>query len=507
MHPFKKLDRRVSVAIKIGVPVTAVTVAAFALLGTLSISEARKRIDQTFEAEAAAIARAVQSRYQLVDGELGPMVDYARELDVARPSVERVQIIREGYGSIPFVWASSAASDVAVSYDPKYVPPPGEIIKLPIDTIGRETLLIAQGVAFGADVTTVAVYFSNDVRDEALTSLTRRIAMQAALILVLELLIIAGTVYLVVIRRLKRMERAAERVAEGDLEVRLPEGDAPPAGDELVNVAREFDRMIRAVDSRTRALEDAAQRERDDAEKLRDLDAMKNTLLHAVSHDLRSPITSVLGSARTLSRADALGLSEEDRRMLLEGLSSGAMKMQRLVTDLLDLDRLGRGIVHPKRRPTDFDALIDRVVAESGATGQRDLHIDAEPLSIAVDTAQVERIVDNLLGNAVKHTRDGDEVWISAHPFEDGVLIKVEDSGPGIPKELRETIFEPFRQGPDDRNTPGVGIGLSLVSRFAELHGGRAWVGERPGGGASFNVYIPDGEVEPEEEPEERPLL
>jgi two-component system sensor histidine kinase KdpD len=125
---------------------------------------------------------------------------------------------------------------------------------------------------------------------------------------------------------------------------------------------------------------------------------------------------------------------------------------------------------------------------------------------MAVDTAQVERILDNLVGNAIKHAPGDSEVWISAHPFEEGVLIKVEDSGPGVPEGLRETIFEPFRQGPDDQNTPGVGIGLSLVSRFAGLHGGRAWVGERPGGGASFCVYIPDGEPESVEDEDDHPL-
>jgi len=111
--------------------------------------------------------------------------------------------------------------------------------------------------------------------------------------------------------------------------------------------------------------------------------------------------------------------------------------------------------------------------------------------------------VENLLGNAAKHTDPGAEIWVSAHPFEKGALIKVEDSGPGIPAELRETVFQPFRQGPDGENVPGVGIGLSLVARFAQLHGGRAWVDERPGGGASFAVYLADGEPEPEEEDEE----
>lgn len=503
MNPFLKLDRRVSVAIKIGLPVTLVSVAAFALLGTLSISEARKRIDQTFEADAAAVSRDIQSRYDLVDGDLERMAEYTRGLDKARPAVERIQVIREGFGDIPFVWASSASSEVALSFDPKYVPNPGAAIKLPVSISDRDALLIVEGVDFGADVVAVATYFSNEVRDAALASLTRRIAIQAGFILILELLIIAGTVYLVVIRRLKRVESAAELVAAGDLGVRLPEGQEPPANDELVNVAREFDRMIRAVDQRTVELREAVEREHRDAEKLRELDQMKNTLLHAVSHDLRGPITSVLGSARTLARADELGLELEDRRQLLEGLSSGALKMHRLVTDLLDLDRLERGIIHPRRRSVDLQTLIAEVVAGSGIADERTLHIDAESRPMAVDTTQVERIVDNLLGNAAKHTDPGAEIWISAHPFEEGALIKIEDSGAGIPAELRETVFQPFRQGSDGENTPGVGIGLSLVARFAQLHGGRAWVDERPGGGASFAVYLADGEPEPEEEDEE----
>jgi len=78
--------------------------------------------------------------------------------------------------------------------------------------------------------------------------------------------------------------------------------------------------------------------------------------------------------------------------------------------------------------------------------------------------------------------------------MDEGVLIVVEDDGAGVPEEIREAIFEPFLQGPDaPQHSPGVGVGLALVSRFAELHGGRAWVEEREGGGASFRVWIPDG--------------
>jgi signal transduction histidine kinase len=112
---------------------------------------------------------------------------------------------------------------------------------------------------------------------------------------------------------------------------------------------------------------------------------------------------------------------------------------------------------------------------------------------MALDAAKVERIVENLVANAVRHTPEGSSLWVRVQRSDDGVTIVVEDEGPGVPPDLREAVFEPFRQGPakESVHSPGVGVGLSLVARFAELHGGRAWVEERPGGGASFRVFLP----------------
>jgi signal transduction histidine kinase len=110
-----------------------------------------------------------------------------------------------------------------------------------------------------------------------------------------------------------------------------------------------------------------------------------------------------------------------------------------------------------------------------------------------VDPAKIERIVENLLANADRHTPPDTPVWVKLARQDQGVLIAVEDAGSGVPPELRAALFEPFRQGPEaPTRAPGVGIGLTLVARFAELHGGRAWVEERPGGGSSFRVLLPD---------------
>ena len=173
-------------------------------------------------------------------------------------------------------------------------------------------------------------------------------------------------------------------------------------------------------------------------------------------------------------------------------IATNARKLHRLLTNLLDLDRMSRGIVAPNRDDVDVIQILSSVLEES-STDTHPIELTTRgPVHAHVDAAQVERIVENLVANAIRYTPAGTPIWVSATGDAEGVLIVVEDAGPGIPEELRGSIFEPFRQGNEVvTHNPGVGIGLSLVTRFAELHGGRAWVEERDGGGASFHVYLP----------------
>jgi PAS domain S-box-containing protein len=241
-----------------------------------------------------------------------------------------------------------------------------------------------------------------------------------------------------------------------------------------------------------RKYSEAFLREREAAQQLRQLDAMKNTFLEAVSHDLRTPLTSILGSALTLEQSE-LSLPPEDAIDLVHRIAANARKLERLLGDLLDLDRLQRGIVTPQRRPTDIAELVARIVAEVENPEQRTIDVEVPRIVVPVDGPKVERIVENLIANALRHTATPAHIKVWAKPEDGGVLLAVDDAGPGVPESARESIFEPFEQtpGPDTEHSPGVGIGLSLVRRFAELHGGRAWVEPREGGGSSFRVFLP----------------
>jgi PAS domain S-box-containing protein len=256
------------------------------------------------------------------------------------------------------------------------------------------------------------------------------------------------------------------------------------------------ERLAEALDREQEAAHQfaaALERERAAAEHLRAVDEMKTTFLQAVSHDLRTPLTTILGIALTLEHR-AAGLPASDLADLLHRLSGNARKLDRLLGDLLDLDRLARGTLTPRRQPVDLGALVHRVVDDAGVRDEHPVVVDAPPLLLAADAPKLERIIENLLVNAAKHTPSGTPIWVRLRATDDGgVLLAVEDEGPGVPAQLREQIFQPFRQGRTIADhAPGSGIGLALVAQFAGLHGGRAWVQDRPGGGASFRVFLPD---------------
>ena len=198
------------------------------------------------------------------------------------------------------------------------------------------------------------------------------------------------------------------------------------------------------------------------------------------------------GHVATMLEREEPKLSEEDAKELTRGMAWNARRLHRLVTNLLDLDRLSAADVDENRELSDIGKLTEQVLRECTDEDHPIRRRIDDGVLAEVDRPQIERIVENLVTNAIRYTPPGTPIWVTVRSENEGALIIVEDAGPGVPEELRRTIFEPFRQGNESvAHNPGVGIGLSLVSRFADIHGGRAWVDERDGGGASFKVFLP----------------
>lgn len=226
-------------------------------------------------------------------------------------------------------------------------------------------------------------------------------------------------------------------------------------------------------------------------ERLRTLDKTKEALLQAVSHDLRGPLAAVVSAASMLGD-DHYDLSEDDRHTLTKGMVRSSRKVGRVFDNLLDMDALDRGHRMIRREDIDLAQVAHATLDELDLPPGRTVVEDAQPTPLRADPVLIERIVDNLVSNALKHTPKGSTVWLRTRPRPGGgALVIVEDDGPGVPAALRTEIFDPFKRAAAEHVT-GAGIGLSLVASFAQLHGGTARVEERAGGGASFVVELPD---------------
>ncbi len=219
------------------------------------------------------------------------------------------------------------------------------------------------------------------------------------------------------------------------------------------------------------------------------LDEMKKAFLLGISHELRTPLTAIIGFSEILR--DAQPPLPEKHRPVVNGLAANATKLGRLLLELLDVERLSQGTLVPRRRPTDMAALV-QIAIQAADQKMHPIEIEARHVIALVDPALVEHIVDNLLANAAKHTPLGAPITIRVFPEDEDVEIQVDDQGPGVPDHLKKVIFEPFVRGPTaPAHSPGIGVGLTLVLQLARLHGGDAWVEDRPGGGASFRVFLP----------------
>ncbi len=211
-----------------------------------------------------------------------------------------------------------------------------------------------------------------------------------------------------------------------------------------------------------------------------------------LGHELRNPLGAIANAARLLGAPD-----EESRGHARAVIGRQVQHLARLTDDLLDAARAMTGKIVLQRQSLDLAEAAARAISTlraAGRAGQRRLVQQLEPVWVDADPTRIEQILGNLLGNALKFTPEGGTITVSLASEGDQAVLRVADTGIGMPPELTARVFEPFVQGerPLDRSYGGLGIGLTLVRRLAELHGGSAAAdSDGPGSGSVFTVRLP----------------
>lgn len=223
------------------------------------------------------------------------------------------------------------------------------------------------------------------------------------------------------------------------------------------------------------------------------LDAVRGDVVATVSHEIRSPLTSVKGFTRTML-AKWERFSDEQKRTMLETIDADADRVTRLLGELLDVSRIDAGRVQLHRRPVDLGDIATGVVdkarhRDAGRDRLLQVHVDDELPNVHGDPDKLEQVVTNLVDNALHHAPGG-RVEVSVTGDGDEVHLEVTDDGPGVPDDQQALVFQKFGRGRESRSG-GTGLGLYITRGLVEAHGGEVWLDPATEQGASFHVRLP----------------
>ena len=339
-------------------------------------------------------------------------------------------------------------------------------------------------------------------RAAALAGVRRGRDMAFALLLVVVPLAVIGGIIVasLIARPLGALAQAVEEMTAGSLSVPATVPLEPSDITEVASLAAAFQEMRGRLAVRTRESERLAEELRARADALAETDRRKDEFLAMLAHELRNPLGAIANAAHVMDRIGASQPSPPPPVQRAVGVIQRQIQhLVRLVDDLLDVSRITRGKIELRLEPMDLRDTVRGAVEMTRPlveTKEHALRVELPPgpLPVHADPTRLEQVLGNLVRNAAKYTEPGGKIEVSAWSEDGEAVARVRDNGIGIPPELLPRVFDLFIQGEQslDRSGGGLGIGLTLVRRLVEMHGGRVEAqSEGEGQGSEFTVRLP----------------
>ncbi len=347
-----------------------------------------------------------------------------------------------------------------------------------IDGVHEEQFLVAAPLKKDARIIGSVVIFSPiDAMKQHVDSILG-ITLIGALIGIVLATILSIFVSRKMIRPLAKMEETARQITEGEFGRQIP----VTSEDEVGRLARSFNRMSTELEEKIEAIER--------------LDHLRQELLSDVSHELRTPLTVIQGFSEAV--LDGLVKSKEQEKLYLSNIIDESERLRRLVDDLLDLKGMEAAKTFDEMEYVVLNKLAQITVERlkhmaNSKKIKLTLTVPEQTITMWGNIDRLKQVLTNLLDNAIKHSEVGGSVRVELGMEYNCTFISVENSGPGIPREELENIWERFYKVDKSRSRrgTGTGLGLSIVKKIIEMHGGKVSAESEPGHGAVFTVYLP----------------
>jgi signal transduction histidine kinase len=285
--------------------------------------------------------------------------------------------------------------------------------------------------------------------------------------------------------------QASQEIERGDLDIRVE----LQTGNEWEKLAQSFNQMVERLATHQRELErkikEATAELTRAYEELKKTEQFKSEFFSNITHDLKTPVTAIKGAVELLLRKDEDGKNKPYLAIIQKNVN----KLSQMIRDLLDCAKLESGQLELKKEANNLVKTIEEAIFMANPLAwKKKIKILFDPpkqnIILSFDKERIQQVILNLLGNAIKFSPPGKEIWVKVKLQDDQVIISIEDFGPGIPEKEWKLVFQKFYRS---KEKEGIGLGLAICKGLVEVHGGKIWISWAENEGSLFKVSLPLG--------------